>query len=1128
MPVAVQMVGFKKVFSAFWVMAILAFATTPTCARHIKSGDITWECLGNGQFIFRVRLFRDCGEAPPSLNSQIVKIENYPGGGLNIPLHVAAGYPIDRTDPNCGLSCASTLPEQGELTAEEWLFESNPVTVSGVPPVNGYRITYTQCCRSLIVDNLLNPGDESIYYVATMFPYNGHDLFPCYDSSPQFAELPTSAVCSGYQMRYNNNAVDSDLDSLSFELVQALSDSGVPIPYVPGYSATSPLPGPNPVTIDPTTGQIEYASSASVTGRWTVVIAVDGWRCGQRISRITREMDVIALPCSGNSPVQVTSPTWSAPAGATGYSVSVHAGDPVSFTLTATDNDLVNGVPQTIDFTATGSQFDASITGQPNNCIAPCATLSNVSPPYSGTGSISTTFDWQTTCDHVGLFEDCGKLTNTYNFLFTYKDNFCPARGVTTVNVAVTVIGDPIIPSPSPHCVSTDANGNITISWEPVVDNNVPQSFVEYVIFHSTSANGPFQEIGTVGNISTGTYVHDSSNPVVAPTTTGPNYYIIRTRSGCNDALEAPVDTISSIYLTLNNTGTTAELSWTPVATPPLASSNGNGQGLYKIYREYPAGTWSELGTTMNLNYTDLVIWCNEQINYRVELTDNLPCSSVSNVVGDVLNNPATPEPQAIDSVSVDPETGLVTVCWSPNASTNVTAYNIYWNPDQFAWDLLATVNGYTTTCWTDSSADPSSGSIWYQVTATNNCGQEGLAAGDGAIGTNRHETIFLQDSVDGCSREAHLNWTRYWYWPEGVQEYEIYSSKDGAPYQKIGAVNDTIRTYIHEGLDEEAVYCHYIRAVQGNSTGVTATSNPTCSYVYVPKRPDYQYSYNTTVQAGNTGVDEYFFVDSSAGYIGFEVQRGLDPASMSYLWFIPFNPGTRYYQYADAGARPNYHSYYYRVIGVDSCELYADTMNLSRTIYVEAVANADRTNDIQWNEYEGWIGDVTSYNIYRQIGGLGGGFDYLATVPSNQLTYKDSVREIIVGDGDFCYYIEAIQGLGASVGPVVAPPDPVSFVEKSRSNEACAHQTPNVFIPNAFMPEGVNNIFKPITVYVSYESYLFQVYNRWGGKVFETTDPDQGWNGEKAGQGAYVYYVSFVSASGESYSKRGTVTLLR
>ncbi len=1108
------------------VMLLMLGTHSDSSASHIKSGDITWECLPSGQFIFRVRLFRDCTQQPVNTNGQFLTVANYPGG-LTIPLTLAAGYPIDRTDPSCGISCAS--PNGSELTYEEWLFQSAPTTLNGTPPANGYQISYNLCCRGAI-DNIVNSTTVNQYYVATMYPYNGNDLFPCYDSSPQFAELPTTALCAGYEMRYNNNALDSDLDSLSYSLFHALGEGAVPVTYEPGFSATAPLPGPNPLVLDPSTGQLNYQSSSNVTGKWTVAIAVDGWRCGQRISRITREMNVTIVPCSGNNSAQVSAPVWSAPAGASGYSVTVPAGDPVSFTISATDNDMNGGVPQTIELTASGVQFGTGYSNANAGCLnTPCATLSNVVPPFSGTGTVSTNFNWQTTCDHVNILDDCGNLTSTYNFLFTFKDNFCPARSISTVNVAVTVVGEPIVNSPDPHCVSTDANGNITLSWQPVTDNVIPPSFVEYVIYHSTSPNGPFQEIGTVSNIATGTYQHTAANAVAPPTTSGPNFYVIRTRSGCNDAiLEAPVDTVSSIYLTLNNTGTMVVLNWTPVATPPLPSSNGNGQGLYKVFREYPAGTWTEIATTFGLTYSEPIIWCNEVVNYRVELTDNLPCTSVSNVVGDLLNNPAQPDPQPIDSVTVDPATGLVTICWPPNTSLNVVEYNIYWNPNQFAWNPLATVQGYNSTCWTDPNPAAQNGPIWYQVTATNNCGQEGLPWGSGPAQTDYHQTMWLRGNYIDCEKSVQLEWNAYRYWQEGVKAYEIYASLNGQPAVKVGTVADTVRTFTHTDLQESSDYCYVVRAVKNVNERITSTSSDTCFNIYVPKRPEYQYHYNITVQPGNEGIENYFFVDSTAGYLGFEIQRGTDPQQLNYQWFIPFDPTTRYYDYTDPNVRPDLRSYFYQVIGVDSCELYADTLNLAQTIFLEAEPFPDRTNGLQWNPYVGWRGDVAAYNVYRSIDGPTGSFDYLTTVPPNQLTYTDTVQEIIIGDGNFCYYIEAVEGIGDPVGPVVAPPAPVPFMEISRSNEACARQHPNVFMPNAFMPEGINNTFKPVSVYVNRSAYLFQIYNRWGGKIFETTDPERGWDGGGEPQGAYVYFVQFVSAKGDTYTKSGSVTLIR
>lgn len=1096
-------------------------------AEHIIGGDIYWECVTTGpdagKFIFYLKLYRDCAvNSVVSSQGHFLQITNHPTFTGNIDLNLISQSDI--TQPGCGVSCAGASP--GDIATEQFVFASDPIAITGTPPANGFIITYHRCCRNSVT-NLANADQQEIYYTATMYPFNGQDVFPCYDSSPQFAENPTSLLCSGYELRYNSNATDSDLDSLSYELAPALGTNGAQMSYAAGYSPIYPLPGStidpsyDDVTVDPVTGQLEYDGPGGLQGRWNVVIAVTGWRCGQIVSRTIREMSVTIIPCAepNNIPV-ITSPNWTAPATGAGYEVTVLAGDLVNFTLTGTDNDVTNGIPQVLELTAVGSQFGANFTNAAAGCAnAPCATLSNVTPPATGNGSISTTFNWQTSCNHIANQDACANFSNTYNFIFKYQDDYCPARATVMTNVTVTVLAEPVVPSPIPHCVSTEANGDITISWEPVTDNAVPPSFVEYVIFHSTSANGPWTEIDTDQNINATGYSHTAGNPVAGPTTSGANYYLIRTRSGCNDAvLDVPIDTISSIFLTLNNTGATADLSWTAVATPPLPSSNGNGQGLYQVYKEYPAGTWTLIGTTFDLFYSDPVTVCNEWVNYRIELTDNLPCVSVSNVVGELLNNPAQPDPQKIDSVTVDLATQLARISWTENGQLNVTEYIVEQNPDFVAWGEVHTAVGYNNTDWINPNSNARTESEYYRLKATNNC----LITGP--PGDPFHKTIWLKVAVDTCDKSALLEWESYENWDTGVERYDVYTSINGATEVKIGTTPDTVRQFTHYDLLEDGDYCYHVRAIKNSATRITSTSNDTCIHVYVPKRPEYSYNYNATVVSGNTGVEDYFFVDSTAGYLGFQILRSTEPESLSYVWFLEFDPNTQYYQYTDNTARPASNSYYYTVVGIDSCNLEADTLNLSRTMLLEAEANTNRTNTITWNAYEGWRGGVIAYNIYRSVDGV---YEFLKTVPPNQLTYVDSIQEIIIGEGNFCYYIEAVEGIGAPVGP-----DAVQFQELSNSNEACAFQPPNVFIPNAFMPEGVNNVLKPVTVYVDVDDYLFQVYTRWGELVFQSNDPMIGWDGnvkgKKGPQGAYAYFVRFVSSKGDTFTKSGTVTLLR
>jgi gliding motility-associated-like protein len=63
-------------------------------------------------------------------------------------------------------------------------------------------------------------------------------------------------------------------------------------------------------------------------------------------------------------------------------------------------------------------------------------------------------------------------------------------------------------------------------------------------------------------------------------------------------------------------------------------------------------------------------------------------------------------------------------------------------------------------------------------------------------------------------------------------------------------------------------------------------------------------------------------------------------------------------------------------------------------------------------------------------------------------------------------------------------------------------------------------------------ESMVFMVFNRWGEKIFESTDQLKGWDGtykEKAVEsGVYVYRLEGKTFDGKGFSSKGNVTLIR
>ncbi len=94
-----------------------------------------------------------------------------------------------------------------------------------------------------------------------------------------------------------------------------------------------------------------------------------------------------------------------------------------------------------------------------------------------------------------------------------------------------------------------------------------------------------------------------------------------------------------------------------------------------------------------------------------------------------------------------------------------------------------------------------------------------------------------------------------------------------------------------------------------------------------------------------------------------------------------------------------------------------------------------------------------------------------------------------------------------------------------------------NVWIPNAFTPgenDNINVSFKPVSDIQSYNYYRFLVFDRWGQKLFDTTDPNAAWNGyfenKLCENGVYIWSLNVKSncSKGNMNFQRGIVHLIR
>ena len=89
------------------------------------------------------------------------------------------------------------------------------------------------------------------------------------------------------------------------------------------------------------------------------------------------------------------------------------------------------------------------------------------------------------------------------------------------------------------------------------------------------------------------------------------------------------------------------------------------------------------------------------------------------------------------------------------------------------------------------------------------------------------------------------------------------------------------------------------------------------------------------------------------------------------------------------------------------------------------------------------------------------------------------------------------------------------------------------LIVPNAFSPDdnGINDEFRAHGNPV--ETFYMDIYNRWGQRVFESSDVEKGWDGRFKGQdqemGIYVYRIHYrLVGSSEDKTIYGNLTLIR
>ena len=168
---------------------------------------------------------------------------------------------------------------------------------------------------------------------------------------------------------------------------------------------------------------------------------------------------------------------------------------------------------------------------------------------------------------------------------------------------------------------------------------------------------------------------------------------------------------------------------------------------------------------------------------------------------------------------------------------------------------------------------------------------------------------------------------------------------------------------------------------------------------------------------------------------------------------------------------------------------------------------------------------------------------DALLSLPDSASIYPgDSYQLDPNGNALYFSWFPTVGLTSPSISNPVATPSVNTRYYVTGTTEAGCQATDSIYIlvheesalgmANAFTP-GVapNPEFKVSHMGIA-SLKSFRIYNRWGTKVFETSDINKGWNGQFNGEsqpmGVYIYTVEATTNKGKAFTKQGNVTLLR
>ena len=428
--------------------------------------------------------------------------------------------------------------------------------------------------------------------------------------------------------------------------------------------------------------------------------------------------------------------------------------------------------------------------------------------------------------------------------------------------------------------------------------------------------------------------------------------------------------------------------------------------------------------------------------------------------------------------------------------------------PTYTGYSFLASVQGLTTLNYSDLSQILPGASYCYMVVALFSDGAESYASNEACVQLQKVLPVITNVSVETTANSAgqiYIAWSKptaidtvqypgpYRY---VIERAPLLNGTNFSVIDSLNSINDTLYTdnsVVLNTRDNAWTYRISLKNVTEQAYALMGKSAPASSIFIQAAGSDNQINlqWETSVPWNN---DTFFVYRKAASALVFD---SIGYSLQNRYKDVGLENGAEYcYKIQSKGAYSGT-GFIYPILNF-SQEVCSRAIDTEPPCPPRTMVNEDcdsLKNEITWEfpAFDSCYSDAVLIRIYYSTTSTGD-MQILAEFPiGTQNNYVHILENSVAG----CYAVAAID----------------SFQNESLLIRSCVDNCPVYELPNTFSPnlDGVNDTFKPFP-YAFIASVQFDVFNRWGNKLFSTTNPDILWdgndasNGNKLPDGVYFY----------------------